>query len=55
MVKCTGLKMAGQQCPHPAIWRNHYGVEVCEYHKLVLDAWTWEWRNERTWEPIIPA
>jgi len=28
------------------------GVEVCEHHKRLLDAFTWEGRNERRWERI---
>ncbi len=51
-MKCTGMQMVSQQCPHDAIWRNQNGVEVCEYHKLLLDAFTWENRNGRKWEVI---
>ena len=50
--KCTGMQMVGQQCPHKAEWRNRYGVEVCKYHKLFLDAFTWENRNNRKWAKI---
>ena len=52
MAECTGMQVARQQCPHDAIWRNQYGVEVCEYHKLFLNAFTWENRNERKWEKV---
>ncbi len=52
MKKCTGMAMVGQQCPHKAIWRNQNGAEVCELHKLVLDAFTWENRGTRKWERI---
>ena len=51
-MKCTGMQMVGQQCPHDAIWRNQNGVEVCEYHKLLLDAFNWENRNRRKWDSI---
>jgi len=43
MPKCTGDDMIGKQCPNEAIWRNQ---------KLLLDAFTWEKRNDRKWEPI---
>jgi len=52
MKLCTGMAIFGQQCPNKAIWRNKNGVEVCEYHKLLLDAFTWENKNERDWQPI---
>jgi len=49
---CGGDAMIGRQCPNQAIWRNQNGVEVCEHHKLLLDAFTWEGRNKRKWELI---
>jgi len=52
MRKCTAGAMVGQQCQHDAEWRNQNGVEVCEYHKLMLDAFTWENRHERKWENL---
>lgn len=52
MRKCTGMEMVGQQCPNNAEWRNQNGVEVCEYHKLLLDAFTYENRNNRKWEQL---
>jgi len=54
MIKCTGDDWIGKQCPHEAIWRNQYGVECCEHHKLLINAFTWETRNERKWEKIKP-
>ena len=50
--KCTGMQIVGKHCPNYATWRNQYGVEVCEYHKAQLDAFTWENRNDRKWEKI---
>jgi hypothetical protein len=52
MNNCTYGCMTGINCNKPAEWRNQNGVEVCEYHKLVLDTFTWENRNERKWELI---
>ena len=52
MIKCTGGQIIDQQCLHRASWRNMNGVEVCEHHKRLLDAFTWEGRNERRWERI---
>ncbi len=52
-MKCTGMQMVGQQCPHEALWRNQNGVEVCEHHKLLLDAFTWENRNKTTWVKVV--
>ena len=49
---CTGLAMFGYQCHYYATWVNQNGVKVCDYHKLVLDAFTWEGRNTRKWEQI---
>ena len=49
---CSGDAMIGKQCTCQAIWRNQNSVEVCEHHKLLLDAFTWEGRNERRWELI---
>jgi len=53
MPKCTGMDFVGQQCPHDAIWQNQYGVKVCDYHKLMLDAFTFESRKTRKWESLL--
>jgi len=50
--KCTGEAMIGKQCPNDATWENQNGVNVCDYHKLLLDAFTWENRNDRKWIPL---
>jgi len=52
MDKCTGGNMTGTQCNEPAKWINRNGVVCCEHHKLLLDAFTWESRNERKWTEI---
>ena len=52
MRKCTGDAMIGRQCPNDATWENGYGVRVCNHHKLLLDAFTWEGRNDRIWTEI---
>jgi len=52
-ILCTGMAMVGQQCPHDAIWKNKNGVKVCDYHKLMLDAFTFESRNTRKWESLL--
>ena len=49
---CTGMQICDQQCPHEAIWVNQNGVKVCEYHKLLLDAFNWETRDKRCWTAI---
>ena len=49
---CTGDNMIGRQCPNEVEWVNQYSVEVCEHHKLLLDAFTWDSRNERHWTSI---
>ena len=54
MNKCTGMEMVGLQCPHNALWRNQNGVEVCGYHKLLLNAFNWETRHERKWKKVAP-
>jgi hypothetical protein len=46
---CTGMAMVGQQCPNKAVWESEKGVKVCEYHKLLLDAFNWEHQVERQW------
>ncbi len=51
---CSGGKINGYQCFSEAIWRNKNGVEVCEHHRTVMDYFTWENRNGRTWESIKP-
>ena len=51
-MKCTGMAMTGQQCPNDAIWQNQNGVKVCDYHKLMLDAFTYESRKDRKWESL---
>jgi len=45
--------MCGYQCPHEVMWRNQNNVEVCEHHKLLLEAFTWENRNTRKWERMV--
>ncbi len=54
-MKCTGMDIVGQQCPHDAQWRNQNGVEVCEYHKLLLDAFNWETRDKRKWTNLVES
>jgi len=49
MKKCSGGNMTGYQCPNKAEWQNQSGVIVCEHHKLLLDAFTWENRSNRKW------
>ena len=49
---CTAMAMYEHQCFSRATWENQNGVKVCDYHKLVLDAFTWEGRNTRKWEQI---
>jgi hypothetical protein len=39
-------------CMKPVIWQNQNGVRACDWHKLMLDAFTWENRNQRKWEKI---
>jgi hypothetical protein len=51
-MNCTFGNMTGHQCPNKAEWENENGVKVCEQHKLVLDAFNWERRNERKWSKI---
>ena len=53
--KCSGGAMIGRQCPHAAKWINQNGVICCDYHKLLLNAFTWDSRNLRTWEIIKPV
>jgi len=53
MKLCTGGAMCGYQCPHEVMWRNQNNVEVCEHHKLLLEAFTWENRNTRKWERMV--
>ena len=52
MTKCTGMAMVGQQCPHDATWENEHGVKVCYYHKLMLNAFTWELRDVIKWTEL---
>jgi hypothetical protein len=49
---CSCGDMVGIQCPNPAKWINQNGVKVCDHGKLLLDAFTWENRNERKWSEI---
>ncbi len=49
---CLGGGIIGKQCSHKATWKNISGVKVCDHHKLLLDAFTWESRKERKWEKI---
>jgi len=51
-MKCTGLAMIKQQCPYKAKWINQNGVTVCNYHRDLLDAFTWESRNTRQWKQL---
>ena len=51
-MKCTGDAMIGKQCPNEAIWVNQNGVLCCDHHKLLLDAFTWENRNNRKWSKV---
>ncbi len=53
-MKCTGMQIIDQQCPHKATWRNWNGVKVCKYHKLLLNAFTWENRDKSQWTRILP-
>lgn len=48
--KCTGMAIVGQQCPHDAIWRNQNGVEVCDYHRSLLEAFSYP--NKPQWSKI---
>jgi len=50
--KCTGDAMIGKQCPNKPEWINPDGVTVCGHHKLLLDAFTRENRNDRKWEKL---
>jgi len=38
-------------CSNIVTFTNKNGLRVCDYHKLLVDAFTWENRNERSWEP----
>ncbi|KKM76422.1 hypothetical protein LCGC14_1380370 [marine sediment metagenome] len=49
-MQCTGV--LGVACSNEAEWVNEKGVCLCERHKLLLDAFTWENRNERTWRKV---
>jgi len=51
-MKCSGENMLGNQCPNDAEWVNANSVTVCERHKLLLDAFTWENRNKRHWQKL---
>ncbi len=42
-------------CTNPAEYKNQNGVCVCPYHKLLLDAFTWEDRNKRHWVKLTKA
>ena len=55
MVKCSGGDMIDKQCTEAPKWVNQNGVVCCEYHKLLLDAFTWENRHKRKWTPIKEA
>ena len=49
--KCS-YNLDGNGCPNEATWINQYGVKVCEHHKLLLNAFTWEDRNKRKWRKL---
>ena len=49
---CTGCQIIDRQCPNPAKWVNQNGVKVCDFHKLQIDAFGFEGRNNRIWTPI---
>ena len=51
-MKCTAGKLTGNQCSEKASWVNQNGVRVCGYHKLLLDAFTWEPTDKKTWTPV---
>ena len=40
------------ECDQEAEWVNANDVKVCDWHKNLIDAFTWENRNQRTWEKI---
>lgn len=49
MVLCSGGQIIDRQCPNEAVWQNQNGVAVCEFHKLLIEAFTWEDRNTTVW------
>ena len=49
---CSCGNMVGIQCPQPVKWINQNGVKVCDHGKLLLDAFTWENRNNRKWQEV---
>ena len=50
--QCSGGNIIGKQCPNEPKWINQNGVIVCDTHKELLDAFTWENRNSRAWRRI---
>ena len=51
MTKCSydqPSNLSGK-CEKVAEYINQNGVQVCESHKTLLDAFTWESRNKRHW------
>ena len=48
VVTCQG-SLSNIPCSNLASYTNRNGVRVCEYHKLLIDAFTWENRNDRSW------
>ena len=48
--ECKGVE--GLPCGREAVYENAYGVQFCAYHKLVVDAFTWESRARRQWRLI---
>ena len=43
------------KCNSPAEFINQNGVCVCSFHKLLLDSFTWENRNQRQWRKLTKA
>ncbi len=37
------------KCEKASEYENQNGVQVCEFHKTLLDAFTWESRDKRRW------
>jgi len=50
-LKCT-FNLTDEPCPNKATWINSEGVSVCDYHKLLLDGFSYELRGFITWNKI---
>jgi hypothetical protein len=50
MPQCSGAM--GVTCYNRATWENQNGVKVCNQHKLLMNAFTFEGRNKRKWKKI---